>query len=40
MMVRYNYDNKIYAMKILKKESIIKLNQVEHIKTERNVLVS
>ena len=28
----------IYAMKVLKKHHVIKRNQVEHTKTERNVL--
>lgn len=40
MMVRYKHDGNVYAMKMLRKESIIKRNQVEHTKTERNVLVS
>ncbi len=29
---------KTYAMKVLNKDNIIKRNQVEHAKTERNVL--
>ncbi len=29
---------KAYAMKVLRKDNIIKRNQVEHTKTERNVL--
>ena len=28
----------IFAMKVLRKDNIIKRNQVEHTKTERNVL--
>merc|ERR1719510_916927 len=28
----------VYAMKMLRKENVIKRNQVEHTKTERNVL--
>lgn len=38
MMVRYKHDNYIYAMKMLRKENIIKRNQVEHTRTERSVL--
>ncbi|XP_055388711.1 serine/threonine-protein kinase Sgk2-like [Condylostylus longicornis] len=40
MMVRYKQDGGVYAMKMLRKENIIKRNQVEHTKTERNVLES
>lgn len=40
MMVRYKHDGNVYAMKMLRKENIIKRNQVEHTKTERNVLES
>ena len=35
MLFKYLENNKIYAMKILKKEEIIKRNQVKHTKTER-----
>jgi len=31
-------DSKVYAMKVLQKENVIKRNQVEHTKTERHVL--
>ncbi len=31
-------DDKLYAMKILKKENVIKRNQIEHTRTERRVL--
>ena len=30
--------NKTFAMKVLKKENIVKRNQVEHTRTERSVL--
>lgn len=40
MLVRHNTDisDKVYAMKMLRKDNVIKRNQVEHTKTERNVL--
>ena len=38
LQVRKVDDSKIYAMKILKKENVIKRNQIEHTKTERRVL--
>jgi len=39
MLVRYkDRSNEVYAMKMLRKENIVKRNQVEHTKTERNVL--
>lgn len=40
MLVRHNVegDMNVYAMKMLRKENVIKRNQVEHTKTERNVL--
>ena len=38
LQVRRANDPKIYAMKILKKENVIKRNQIEHTKTERRVL--
>lgn len=37
-LVRETESGRIYAMKVLTKENIIKRNQVEHTKTERNVL--
>lgn len=38
LLVRKIDDQKVYAMKVLKKKHMIKRNQVEHIKTERRVL--
>jgi len=39
MLVRHkNEKDTVYAMKMLRKENVIKRNQVEHTKTERNVL--
>jgi serine/threonine protein kinase len=38
MLVLKKDDNRIYAMKVLHKDSVIKRNQVEHTQTERNVL--
>jgi serine/threonine protein kinase len=38
MLVLKKDDNRIYAMKVLQKDSVIKRNQVEHTQTERNVL--
>lgn len=38
MQVRKKSNNKIYAMKILKKRAIIARNQVEHTKAERKIL--
>mmetsp|Transcript_9722 Transcript_9722/g.21963 ORF Transcript_9722/g.21963 Transcript_9722/m.21963 type:complete len:349 (+) Transcript_9722:79-1125(+) len=41
MLVRHRLeeaDSSVYAMKMLRKENVIKRNQVEHTKTERNVL--
>ena len=37
-LVRQVRTNKIFAMKVLKKENIVKRNQVEHTRTERSVL--
>lgn len=37
-LVRRHSTGTIYAMKVLKKENILKRNQVEHTKTERSVL--
>ena len=39
MLVRFKGDGGIYAMKMLRKDNIVKRNQVEHTRTERNVLV-
>lgn len=40
MLVRHKAEGEdhVYAMKMLRKEKVIKRNQVEHTKTERNVL--
>ena len=38
ILVKYFNNNKIYAMKILNKEEIIKRNQINHTKTERLLL--
>eukprot|EP00927_Polykrikos_kofoidii_P052846 TRINITY_DN4683_c0_g1_i6.p1 TRINITY_DN4683_c0_g1~~TRINITY_DN4683_c0_g1_i6.p1 ORF type:complete len:330 (+),score=59.71 TRINITY_DN4683_c0_g1_i6:68-1057(+) len=38
MLVQHTKDNSVYAMKMLRKENIVKRNQVEHTKAERNVL--
>lgn len=38
MLVKHNKDSAVYAMKMLRKENVIKRNQQEHTKTERAVL--
>jgi len=38
MLVKHKDSSMVYAMKMLRKENVIKRNQVEHTKTERNVL--
>eukprot|EP00747_Dinoflagellata_sp_TGD_P196463 gnl/TRDRNA2_/TRDRNA2_66575_c0_seq1.p1 gnl/TRDRNA2_/TRDRNA2_66575_c0~~gnl/TRDRNA2_/TRDRNA2_66575_c0_seq1.p1 ORF type:complete len:365 (+),score=64.89 gnl/TRDRNA2_/TRDRNA2_66575_c0_seq1:63-1097(+) len=38
MLVRHKGEGNVYAMKMLRKENVVKRNQVEHTKTERNVL--
>lgn len=38
LLVKKNDDDRILAMKVLKKKHMIKRNQVEHTKTERNIL--
>lgn len=38
MLVKLKGKDTVYAMKILRKANIIERNQVEHTKTERNVL--
>lgn len=40
MQVRHRHTSHIYAMKILKKSSIVARNQVEHTKSERKILQS
>ena len=37
-LVREKQTNEMFALKVLKKDNIIKRNQVEHTKTERSVL--
>jgi serine/threonine protein kinase len=38
MLVRYQGDGKLYAMKTLRKATLLRRNQVDHTKTERAVL--
>ena len=38
ILVRHKTDNKLYAMKMLKKRYIIEKNQEEHIMTEKQIL--
>jgi len=38
MLVRYKGDGKLYAMKTLRKSTLLRRNQVDHTKTERAVL--
>ncbi|CRG97095.1 rac-beta serine/threonine protein kinase, putative [Plasmodium gallinaceum] len=38
LLVKHAQNNKLFAMKILRKENIISKNQLEHTKIERNVL--
>lgn len=38
MQVRHKSSEKIYAMKILRKAALVKRNQVNHTKSERNIL--
>ena len=38
LLVQKNDDQKIYAMKVLKKKAMIKRNQVTHIKAERKIM--
>ncbi len=38
LLVKKKDDDKLFAMKVLKKKYMIKKNQVEHIKTERQIL--
>lgn len=38
-MANHKFENKIYAIKVLKKEAIIRRNEVKHIMAERNVLI-
>ena len=39
LLVRKKDDQMEYAMKILKKKNMIKRNQVDHINTERKIMV-
>ena len=38
LLVKKNDEEKVYAMKVLKKKAMIKRNQVEHIKAERKIM--
>lgn len=38
MLVQFKQDGRVYAMKMLRKEAVIRRNQVEHTRTERDVL--
>lgn len=38
LLVKKHKEEKVYAMKVLKKKHMIKRNQVEHIKTERRIM--
>mmetsp|Transcript_27768 Transcript_27768/g.64153 ORF Transcript_27768/g.64153 Transcript_27768/m.64153 type:complete len:326 (-) Transcript_27768:28-1005(-) len=38
MLVQHSVDKQVYAMKMLRKEHVLKRNQVEHTATERSVL--
>lgn len=40
VLVKKNDDGQVYAIKMLKKSYIEQKKQVEHIKTERNILVN
>lgn len=40
LLVRKKDDQKVYAMKILKKCNMIKRKQVEHVNTERKIMVN
>jgi Serine/threonine protein kinase len=37
-IVRYRQSNQVFAMKKVKKSEMIRKNQVQHVKSERNVL--
>ena len=39
LLVRKKDDENVYAMKILKKKNMIKRKQVEHIRSERKIMV-
>ncbi|CAF1123639.1 unnamed protein product, partial [Brachionus calyciflorus] len=39
-MANHKLENKIYAIKVLNKEAILKRNEVKHIMAERNVLIN
>ena len=36
---KHKTENKLYAIKVLKKEAILRRNEVKHIMAERNVLI-
>lgn len=39
MMAKHKQEDRIYAVKVLQKQHIIRRNEVKHIMSERNVLV-
>ena len=39
-MAKHKATNKVYAVKVLKKDAIIKQKEVKHIMSERNVLMN
>jgi serine/threonine protein kinase len=39
LLVRKKDDENVYAMKILKKKNMIKRKQVEHVRSERKIMV-
>lgn len=40
LLVKKNDSGELYALKVLKKQEILRRNQVEHTMTERRILVS
>merc|ERR1719284_635708 len=38
MLVRHRTEGSVYAMKMLRKDNVVKRNQIDHTKTERSVL--
>jgi hypothetical protein len=38
MLVRYRKNSAVYAMKVLKKDSVLQRKQLEHTMTERQIL--
>ena len=39
LLARHKADHKIYAVKVLQKQQIMKRNEVKHIMSEKNVLI-